>query len=54
MAYPNLRGERFIGVEQVRVSDGSVVDLVDDVFQQRSGGWSVNAWGRLASRPLCV
>ena len=43
----HLRGEGFVAVESLGVSDGPVVDLVEDVLQQRHGGEGVDALRRL-------
>ena len=47
-----LWGERLVGVEVIWVRDCSVVDLVDNVSQERNGGWGINARWWLPTRPL--
>lgn len=45
----HFRRERFVGVECFRVGDCPVVYLVQDVLQEREGGWGIDAVWRLSA-----
>lgn len=48
----NLGRERFIGVEGLGVGHSTIVDLVQDMLQERQGGGRVYTVRRLSARPL--
>lgn len=48
----DLWGEGFVGVEGLWIGDCTIVDLVQDVFQEGESGRGIDAVRGLATRPL--